>query len=294
MKLCSLNIGSNIHEGGIILTIKKYRHPILFYSLAIGIPWVFWFTAGYISHITPSNDFYQALTGILGILGLISPMIIAISMILPNHELREDLFNRFFNLKNIKPIYLLSTCFLMLVSILLAQAISLLFGHSANQFNFSGVFTFSAGIFPAWFILILAPIFEELAWHTYGTDCLRVRFRLFTASILFGVIWVIWHIPLGFIKDYYQSDLVVSGWIYTLNYAVSFIPFVILMNWLYFKTGRNILVAIIFHTTANIFNEIFMTHPDSKVIQTILLIGLTIFLVIKERNFFFSLDLEEQ
>jgi hypothetical protein len=273
------------------MNIKKYRHPILFYSLATGIPWAFWFTAAYISHITPSNNFYITLASIFGVIGLVSPMIVAVSLIFPDKELRKDLLNRFFNFKNIKPLYIFIACFLMLASILLAQAISLLFGHSANQFNFSGRFSFSAGIYPAWFILILAPILEELAWHTYGTDCLRVRFRLFNASILFGIMW---HVPLGFIKDYYQSNLVASGLLYTLNYAVSIIPFVILVNWLYYKTGRNILVAIVFHITANLFNEIFMTNPDSKVIQTILLIGLTIFLLIKGRDFFFKFDYEEQ
>lgn len=64
------------------------------------------------------------------------------------------------------------------------------------------------------------------------------------------------------------------------------------MNWLYYKTGRNILVAIVFHITAGFFNEIFMTHPDSKIIQTILLIVSTIFIVIKERDFFFKREYE--
>lgn len=270
------------------MDIKNYKHPILFYSLATAIPWVFWFAAAYISHITPSNSVNVMLSSTLGIIGLLSPMIVAMALILPNKELRKDFLNRFFNFRNIKPVYVFAALFLMLASILIAQAISLLFGHSANQFNFSDRFSFSAGIYPAWFILILAPVLEELAWHTYGTDCLRSRFRLLNMSLIFGVIWVIWHIPLGFIKDYYQSNLVASGWIYTLNYAVSIIPFVVLMNWLYFKTGRNILVAIIFHTTANLFNEIFMTHPDSKVIQTVLLIGLTIYLLFKEKDFFFG------
>lgn len=276
------------------MTIKKYRHPILFYSLATGIPWVLWFTAAYVSHMTPSTPFRITLTSLLGILGLISPMVVAVSLLFPDKELREDFLGRFLHFKGIKPLYILTTCLLMPASILLAQAISLFFGYSADQFNFSGNFSFTAGIYPAWFILILAPILEELAWHTYGTDCLRVRFRLFNVSMLFGVIWIAWHIPLGFIKDYYQSNLAASGWLYTLNYAVSIIPFVMLMNWLYYKTGRNILVAIIFHITANVFNEIFMTHPDSKVIQTLLLLGLTIFLLIKERDFFFKLGHEEQ
>lgn len=270
------------------MSVNKYRHPILFYSLAVGIPWVFWFIAAYFSRITPGNDLNTTLVSVFGIIGLSGPMIIAAFFILPDKELRDDFLGRFCNFKGIKPVYLLAACFLMLASILLAQAISLLFGFSADQFRFSGTFSFSAGIYPAWFILILAPLLEEMAWHTYGTDCLRARFSLFSVSILFGIIWITWHVPLGFIKDYYQSNLVASGWLFTANYAVSIIPFVLLMNWLYYKTGRNILVAIVFHITANLFNEIFMTDPHSKVIQTLLLIVLTIFLLIKERNFFFN------
>ena len=270
------------------MSVNKYCHPILFYGLAVGIPWAFWFTAAYISHITPSNDFRITLASALGVIGLSGPMVIAAFLIFPDKELRDDFLGRFCNFKGIKPVYLLAACSLMLVSILLAQAISLLFGYSADQFRLSGAFTFSAGIYPAWFILILAPLLEEMAWHTYGTDCLRARFNLFTASMIFGIIWITWHIPLSFIKDYYQSNLVASGWLFTVNYAVSIIPFVILMNWLYYKTGRNILVAIAFHITANLFNEIFMTDPHSKVIQTLLLTGLAIFLLIKERNFFFN------
>ena len=60
------------------------------------------------------------------------------------------------------------------------------------------------------------------------------------------------------------------------------------MNWLYFKTGRSILSAIIFHITAGYFNEIFATHPDSKIIQTIILIILATAIVIKDRDLFFG------
>lgn len=272
------------------MTIEKYRHPVLFYILVTLIPWISWFTAGYISHITPSNNLNILVASILGIVGLISPMVIAFSMILPDKELRADILERFFSFKKIKSIYIFATFFLMLASILLAQVVSLLFGYSSDQFKLSGVFSFSAGVFPAWFMLLIAPVLEELAWHTYGTDCLRKRFSLISTSLMFAIYWGMWHFPLSFIKDYYQSNLAESGWIYSLNFVVSLIPYVLLMNWLYYKTGRNILVAIIFHITAGFFNEIFLTHPDSKIIQTVLLLVLTIFIVIKDRDFFFQRD----
>jgi membrane protease YdiL (CAAX protease family) len=275
------------------MTIDKYQHPFRFYSLSIIIPWICWFVAAYLSHLTPSNSIYISIASLLGIIGLVSPMVIAFSMMLPDPELRSDLFNRLFTFKKIKPIYLLATFFLMLASILLAQGISLLFGYSAEQFNLSHGFSFTAGLFPAWFMLFLAPILEELAWHTYGTDCLRQRFSLFKASLIFAIFFAFWHLPWSFIKDYYQANLAEEGLIHSLNFGVSLIPYVLLMNWLYYKTNRNILVVIVFHISAGFFNEIFSTHPDSKIIQTVLLLVLTIFLLIKDRDFFFQRQFNE-
>jgi uncharacterized protein len=274
--------------------MNTYQRPILFYSLAIAFPWAFWFLAAYISHLTPVNSTYTIISSVIGFLGLLSPALVAFFMTIKNPRLRNDILKRFFNFRNIKPGYLILTCFLMLASILLAQAISLLFGYSTSQFNITGHFTFSSGIFPVWFILIIAPVLEELAWHSYGTDSLRNRFNLFTTSIIFAIFWALWHLPLSFIKGYYQSNLVDTGWIHALNFAISLIPYVLLMNWLYYKTGRNILVAIVFHISAGYFNEIFATHPDSKVIQTGILLVLTFFIILKDKDFFFKRKIEEE
>ena len=268
--------------------IKGYNRPFLFYSLATIFPWLFWGIAAYISHQSNPGNLNTETASMLGLLGLISPMVVAFWLMFRDKNLKKDLSRRFFNFKSIKPGYLFLTVFLMLGSILLAQAISLLFGYSASQFQITGHYTFTSGVFPVWFLLIIAPVFEELAWHTYGTDSLRSRFNLFNTSIIFALYWGIWHIPLSFIKDYYQSNLVLTGWIYGVNFLVSIFPFVIIMNWLYYKTNRNILVAIIFHITAGYFNEIFATHPDSKVIQTVILLIVAVFIVIKEKDFFFS------
>lgn len=227
----------------------------------------------------------------LALVGLISPMIVAFVLMNRNPGLRKDFFNRFFNFKNINPWYIFLTCFIMLASILAAMAISLLFGYSPGQFVIRGQFTFTSGVLPVWFLLIIAPIFEELAWHSYGTDCLRNKFNLFYTSLIFGAYWAIWHVPLSTIKDYYQAKLVESGWIHSLNFMVSIIPYVLIMNWLFYKTRRNILLPIIFHITAVFFNEIFATHPDSKIIQTVLLLILAGYLTISDKKFFFSRDI---
>lgn len=275
------------------MIVEKYRRPLLFYSLSTATSWLFWFVAAYVSHITPVESMYVSIASIFGFIGLISPMVIAFLFIYKDTDLRDDLVKRIVNCKTVKPVYIFLTCFLMLASILTAQAISLFFGYSASQFSISGDFSFSSGIFPVWFLLLIAPVIEELAWHSYGTDSLRSRFNLFNTSLIFAVFWALWHLPLSFIKDYYQSNLVETGVIHALNFPLSLLPFVLLMNWLYYKTGRNVLVAVVFHITAGYFNEIFSTHPDSKIIQTVLLTVLAVVVVLKERDFFFKRAYQE-
>ncbi|MCU0459917.1 MAG: CPBP family intramembrane metalloprotease [Bacteroidales bacterium] len=268
--------------------IKKYDKPLLFYILSIAIPWALWFLSAYLSHRTPFTRTMETLTGITSFTGLLAPFIIALWLILPVKELREDFLSRFFNFKDIRREYWMVAFFLMLISILAAQAISLLFGYSPGQFELRGSFTFASALFPVWFLLVAAPALEEMAWHSYGTDTLRSRFSLFGASLIFAIFWAFWHLPLSFIKGYYHSNLVESGLIYTLNFVVSMIPFVLIINWLYYKTNRNIILPIVFHVTAGFFNEIFMTHPMSKVIQTGLLLVFCIYLLATNREFFFK------
>ncbi len=274
--------------------IKKYDRPILFYSLSILIPWVLWFIAAHISHMEPRTSVHVLSFSLIGIIGLLAPMIIAFILIFPDRDMRLDLRKRFFLSRKIKPIYLVLTLFLLLTSIIVAQFISLFFGYNINQFLLSWDFSFTGGIFSAWFLLLIAPIIEELAWHSYGTDCLRNRVTLFTTSVVFAIFWALWHLPLSFIKDYYQHQVMETGILYSINFAVSLFPFVIIMNWLYFRTGRNIFVTIIFHLTAGFANEIFATHPMSKVIQTIILLIISVIILWKERDLFFTLKYNDE
>ncbi len=266
------------------MDIRLYRHTYLFYSTSIIIPWALWFFAAYLSHTHPEK--YVALTSTVSLLGLLAPLLVALALILPYESLKKDFAGRIFNLRTVNTKYLSLAILLMPFSILTAQLISLFFGYPTEQFQFRGGYTFTSGVFPVWFILIIAPLVEELAWHSYGTDCLRSRFSLLKTSLLFAFFWGVWHFPLSFIRDYYHSNLVEEGLIYSINFFISLFPFVLIMNWLYYKTNRNIFITIIFHISAGYFNEIFATDPMSKVIQTGLLTLLSIYLIINDKTFF--------
>ena len=269
--------------------MPKYKHPVLFYVLSAIIPWCFWILSGFLSY--EENQNWREIS-FLGLLGLLAPMLIAFGLIYKESNFKRELKERFFNWKKIKFLYIFLSLFLMLGSILFAQVISLFFGYDTNQFTITGHYTFSSGIFPVWFLLLLAPIIEELAWHTYGTDVLHQKFNLFYTSIFFAFYWGIWHLPLAGINHYYQSNLTQLGWVHSVNFLVSIFPFVLIMNWLYYKSHRNIFIPITFHITAGYFNEIFATNPDTKIIQTMLLLILGGYLIYIDKNFFFQKEVD--
>lgn len=271
--------------------IKKYNRPIFFFGLSLLIPWVLWFTVAYISHLPEQSSSLIFIQALLAILGLLAPTFVAAYLFLSDKELLNDLKKRFISQKGFNPIYTFLAFTLIFISIVIAQLISLLFGHSIDQFYISGLPSFTSSLLSPWFILLFAPAVEELAWHSYGTDALRQRFNLFTTSIIFALYWAFWHLPLSFIDGYYHSNVVEEGLLYSLNYVFSLFVLIILMNWLYYKTNRNIFITIVFHCSANVSNEIFATHPDSKVIQTVLLLIFTIVVLIKEKEMFFRKEL---
>jgi membrane protease YdiL (CAAX protease family) len=273
--------------------INSYRYPFRFYLLSALIPWLLWMMAAYLSH-QPDAEALSTYIGALGLAGLCGPLLVAAYYVSKEKRLVADVAGRLFKIPVGGKRYLVASLLLMPASILLAMGISLLFGYDAAQFAITGQATFSSALFPVWFLLVFAPVVEELAWHSYGTDSLRQKFSLFTTSMIFAVYWGLWHLPLAFIDGYYHSNLVEEGTIHGINFLISLFPFVLLMNWLYYKTGRNILATVALHLTANVFNEIFATHPDSKVIQTGLLLVLTAYLLYTQRDLFFGKNYQHQ
>lgn len=272
------------------MNLEKYRHGFLFFSLSLLIPWALWFTAAWLSW-QPASGLNSAVISFLGLAGLAAPAITASILFLKDAALSTELRTRFTHFRDIKPFFLVA-CFLLLPgSLLLAQAVSLPFGYGTDQFRLAEAEHFSAGLLPAWFILIIAPILEELAWHSYGMDSLRRKFSLMNATLIFGVYWTLWHLPLGFIQGYYQNEVASNGPLAVVNFVLSLFAYVLLGNYLYFKTRRNIVLAIVFHLSANVGNEMFNTHPDSKIIQTAILVLVCVALLARNKDFFWKKEL---
>jgi membrane protease YdiL (CAAX protease family) len=272
------------------MKLEKYNRPFMFYSIAFFVPWVLWFTAGGISRSGLwDNHGWMTFASILIAVGALAPMSAALALIFPDKDLRKELLSALFNYKNINWKWWAFHFLFPTASILAAMAVSLLFGYSTGQFRLNPNLNFSGlGIFPAWAVMFAAPVIEEFGWHTYGIHAIRRRFNLFTTCFVFGIIWAVWHIPLSFIANSYQSVVIETGPLHSINYLVSIIPYLIINNWGFYKTRRFLFFQVIFHFLMNFSNEIFQTHPDTKIIQTIMLLVFSAVIVLREKKFFFD------
>ncbi len=260
--------------------------PVQFFLITFLITWITWFTAAYFSY----QKGMEGVQLLFMVPGLFAPFIAVLIMIsgVQNKELRKNFWDKL-SLKKIKLSYLPAILLIMPFALSLATALSLLFGQSANQFLLSSEFKIMDGsVFLSVLIMFLAPTLEELGWRGYGVDSLRSKFNLFKTTMLFAVIWALWHLPLFFINGYYQHELWDTSVVYVINFFVSILPATVLMNWMYYKNNRSITAAILFHFMLNLFSVLFQTEQFTKCIITIVLIIISIVIIVMDKELFFD------
>jgi len=94
--------------------------------------------------------------------------------------------------------------------------------------------------------LLGGPLQEEFGWRGYALDPLQVRLGATGGSVVLGVAWTLWHLPLFFIPSqtiYYNRPV----W----GLALSVILLSVLMTWLYNNTGGSLGVVLLVHTAFN-------------------------------------------
>lgn len=92
---------------------------------------------------------------------------------------------------------------------------------------------------------------EEFGWRGFLLARLQRRYDAFSASILVGLAWAGWHLPV-----YFLPLGLIEG-----SYAL-FVPFIVavsvLLTWLYNETGGSVLLAMLMHGSVNSATGLFV------------------------------------
>ncbi|MEQ8955478.1 MAG: CPBP family intramembrane glutamic endopeptidase [Gammaproteobacteria bacterium] len=91
----------------------------------------------------------------------------------------------------------------------------------------------------------LAQAGEEVGWRGYALPRLAMHLGLGGASIVLGVIWALWHLPLFYLQGSGSDGQ--SFPIYLLHVTALSVA----MSWLYWKTGGSLLLVMLMHSSVN-------------------------------------------
>jgi membrane protease YdiL (CAAX protease family) len=118
-----------------------------------------------------------------------------------------------------------------------------------------------------WFVylmllLIAVPVTlftfgEEYGWRGYLLPRLLPLGEV-RASVLLGVIWGVWHLPLLVAGLNYPG---VNAWLALLVFAFVTVALSFAYTWFYVASGGSVLVAAVFHASTNQFSDTFWVPP---------------------------------
>lgn len=99
--------------------------------------------------------------------------------------------------------------------------------------------------------LTAGPLGEELGWRGYALNILQNKYIPLTASLIVGVIWGLWHLPLMILSGYSGLELVY----YIIAFMVAITSLSIIITYFYNKS-KNILIAMWMHFWFNFLLQI--------------------------------------
>jgi len=93
---------------------------------------------------------------------------------------------------------------------------------------------------------------EEFGWRGYALDRLEAHFSAITSSLLLGVIWWAWHIPIFGVLEEFSGLQNTYAWQFFLLYFITIVAYSVLFTWIYNNTEGSILAVILFHAILNL------------------------------------------
>lgn len=103
---------------------------------------------------------------------------------------------------------------------------------------------------------------EEPGWRGYALPTLQRNYSALTASLVIGVVWAVWHLPL----------YVLPGGLYAGRPFLLFAPFVLLFSvvitWFYNSTAGSVPAAMVLHAGLNSANALVPTPLSNQTMQS--------------------------
>jgi membrane protease YdiL (CAAX protease family) len=135
-------------------------------------------------------------------------------------------------------------------------------------------------------LIILGPLSEEFGWRGFLQKRINLEFSPIQASIIIGVVWSLWHLPLFYMIGTSQHD-----------FNIPFIPFMIsivsssfVYTYLYYKSNGSLFAAILLHWMATYILQVISSQisrtPTYNFMECLpaLIIGFGFIIILKNQK----------
>ncbi|MCA9934757.1 MAG: CPBP family intramembrane metalloprotease [Ardenticatenaceae bacterium] len=228
---------------------QKSRNPWKFFLLTFAYSWIIWIPS-VLDGIGIDLPFSVAgYSTVAVIIGAFAPLLAAITLIARKDASKgiKSYLGQALDF-HIKPLYLILALVLPLVIHVIAHYLALGVGLDVAQTLFPTETPIAPIILAIPYFILMMVIGggqEEFGWRGYAQEPLQEKIGVIPASLVIGVIWGIWHLPLWFMAG-------------DLHSAYSFLAFVMMTTsisvmyaWLYNSSGKKLIVVIFFHAMNN-------------------------------------------
>jgi len=181
----------------------------------------------------------------------------------------------------VKPVWYLFALGVWPVLVILSSVIDLLYSGQSFSTYISGIESIqplSAVILFFTILLIGGPLQEEPGWRGFALPKLQFLFNPIVVSIILGFFWQLWHIPLYFtgFSPFDMTDIIAR--------FVWFLPGVLIITWLYNRSGGSLLILVLFHASIDAFPQILPAQTGNAAdIFNVLLLILAVILVFTDK-----------
>jgi len=230
------------------------RFLIRFFLFTYVVTWMCWAVWAASSGATPASAWLPGLRMLVFLLGVFAPAIVAV-WLTARHEGREgvrSLLHRLIQWRVGLRWYLFAVTYFIAIKLAAALLHRLLAGEWP-RFNTT-----------SWYIIIAGIVFstpvqagEEIGWRGYALPRLAERFGLGLGSIVLGIIWAAWHLPLFFIPE---TDT--TGQSFPV-YLLAVTALSVAIAWLYARTGGSLMLAMLMHASVNNTNIVPSFDPNA-------------------------------
>ena len=212
---------------------------LVYWVLVFGISWVSW---GLLVALSARKILTYGQPGymILLVVGGVAPAIAAyLSTLLTERKDGIRAYNRLVFKWRLEALWYAMPLIVLLGTAFVAGGVSWLLGRGAMSLK-QPWYTF----FPTFAMMIVGGGLEELGWRGLALPELQKKFRPVPATVILGLIWVVWHVPLFFAEGVAQQELNFF-W-----FTGSVMGHAFVLTWLFNKT-RSVPLCVAYHAAAN-------------------------------------------